>query len=192
MRHSTSGLVRRYVGLFPLLLRMLPGDSRQLGAMLAQLRDESQLWTAAGLRSLSKASSLSNKYNTEHDAPYWRAPIWLNVNYLALAALKHYSRVRIKKNKAQKWPQRTSQNPYVRPGLTDKLSQGYLCVVNGWHWAAALPSGGNCGGNDGNFLGTVRPHSLHQILEEVMFAVSACLHLSAGARRVEGAGGADT
>ncbi|CAL8462054.1 g1585 [Coccomyxa elongata] len=82
-----------YVGLFPLLLRMLPADSPQLSAMLAQLRDPDHLWTDAGLRSLSRASSLYNKYNTQHDAPYWRAPIWMNVNYLALAALKHYSQV---------------------------------------------------------------------------------------------------
>lgn len=86
-------MLRRYVGLFPLLMRMLPANSHQLAAMLAQLRDPEQLWTDYGLRSLSRTSSLYNQYNTEHDAPYWRAPIWLNINYLALAALKHYSRV---------------------------------------------------------------------------------------------------
>ena len=83
----------RYVGLFPLLMRVLPADSPQLGALLAQLASPRELWTPHGLRSLSAASSLHNQPNTEHDAPYWRAPIWININYLALAALKHYSLV---------------------------------------------------------------------------------------------------
>ena len=25
------------------------------------------------------------------DAPYWRASVWMNINFLALRALKHYS-----------------------------------------------------------------------------------------------------
>ena len=84
----------RYVGLFPMLMRILPADSTELAGLLRAIADPEELWAEYGLRSLSKSSSIYNKHNTEHDAPYWRAPVWLNINFLALSALKHYSQVR--------------------------------------------------------------------------------------------------
>lgn len=43
-------LLRRYVALFPLMLRLLPPDSPELGQQLVQLTDPDLLWTPFGLR----------------------------------------------------------------------------------------------------------------------------------------------
>ena len=91
--NTTPNTTVRYVSLFPLLLRLLPEQSSTLERQLAQLGDEKQLWTPHGLRSLSANASLYMRHNTQHDAPYWRGPVWANINYLALAALHHYAQV---------------------------------------------------------------------------------------------------
>ena len=73
-----------YVSLFPLLMRLLPPGSKELGAQLALLRDPGLLWTPYGLRSLAASASLYQRRNTEHDPPYWRGGIWINLNLMAV------------------------------------------------------------------------------------------------------------
>lgn len=86
-------------------------DNPHLGDVMKDMFDQDKLFTPFGLRfelelksnsavpfiiihprSLSKTSSLYMKRNTEHDPPYWRGPIWINMNYLAVRALHHYAR----------------------------------------------------------------------------------------------------
>lgn len=83
-----------YVSLFPFLLHVLTPDSPKLEHILRNMRDPDRLWTPYGLRSLSRADPLYMKRNTEHDAPYWRGAIWININYLAVRALHHYSHLK--------------------------------------------------------------------------------------------------
>ncbi|KAJ2761764.1 Processing alpha glucosidase I [Coemansia nantahalensis] len=73
---------RGYVSLFPVLLGLVAPDSPKLGHILDMVEDPAELWTAYGLRSLSARDPYYGK-----DENYWRGPIWLNVNYLVLAAL---------------------------------------------------------------------------------------------------------
>ncbi|KAL4192523.1 hypothetical protein AMTRI_Chr06g172410 [Amborella trichopoda] len=80
-----------YVSLFPFMMKIIPSDSWILGKQLDIIANQSILWTKYGLRSLAKTSSLYMKRNTEHDPPYWRGQIWMNMNYMTLSALQHYA-----------------------------------------------------------------------------------------------------
>ncbi|GMH20779.1 hypothetical protein Nepgr_022621 [Nepenthes gracilis] len=90
-----------YVSLFPFMGRIIPPESWILEKQLDLISNQSTLWTSYGIRSLAKTSSLYMKRNTEHDPPYWRGPIWVNMNYMILSALHHYAKVGPHKERAR-------------------------------------------------------------------------------------------
>ena len=71
-----------YISIFPVLLGLLPADSPRLEHVLKLIRSEDHLWSPYGLRSLSKQDEY---YGTGEN--YWKGPIWININYLALSSL---------------------------------------------------------------------------------------------------------
>jgi mannosyl-oligosaccharide glucosidase len=79
-----------YVALVPLLFRMLPPDDARLAALLTSMEDPAQLASPWGLRALSRSDPL---YGTElsFGTDYWRSSIWINFNFLAVAALRWYA-----------------------------------------------------------------------------------------------------
>ncbi|KAH7107468.1 glycoside hydrolase family 63 protein [Auriculariales sp. MPI-PUGE-AT-0066] len=71
-----------YLSLFPLLLGLLPPDSKHLGSVLELMSDPERLWSDYGLRSLSKSHHLFGSGEN-----YWRGPIWMPMNFMALRSL---------------------------------------------------------------------------------------------------------
>lgn len=71
-----------YLSMFPFMLGLLPADSPHLGAILDLVRDPQHLWSPYGLRSLSASHPEFGKGEN-----YWKGPIWIQMNFLALKAL---------------------------------------------------------------------------------------------------------
>ncbi|XP_030644183.1 mannosyl-oligosaccharide glucosidase [Chanos chanos] len=116
-----------YVSLFPFLLQILVPDSPKLEHILRDIRDPDRLWTPYGLRSLSRTDPLYMKRNTEHDAPYWRGAIWININYLAVRALHHYGNT--------EGPYREKANALYQELRTNLINNVYRQYVEtGYFW----------------------------------------------------------
>eukprot|EP01040_Poterioochromonas_malhamensis_P008825 gene8825-9560_t len=80
-----------YVSIFPFLLKILPVTSdKEMDEILTVMEDPKLLYTNYGLRSMATTDKFYLKRSSAHDAPYWRGPIWININFLALSALHHY------------------------------------------------------------------------------------------------------
>ncbi|EKM55733.1 glycoside hydrolase family 63 protein [Phanerochaete carnosa HHB-10118-sp] len=71
-----------YLSLFPFLLGLLSPESPHLGPVLDLLHDPEHLWSPYGLRSLSVSHPEFGQGEN-----YWKGPVWVQMNYLALQAL---------------------------------------------------------------------------------------------------------
>ncbi|KAF2728346.1 glycoside hydrolase [Polyplosphaeria fusca] len=71
-----------YISVFPFLVGLVDKDSKNLEGIFDTLGDEEGMWSEHGLRSLAKSDEF---YHTGED--YWRGPIWVNMNYLAVQQL---------------------------------------------------------------------------------------------------------
>ncbi|KAK4413227.1 Mannosyl-oligosaccharide glucosidase GCS1 [Sesamum alatum] len=115
-----------YVSLFPFMSRLIPPDSWILEKQLDLISNTSTLWTKFGLRSLAKTSSLYMQRNTEHDPPYWRGPIWMNMNYMILSALNYYSKVDGPYKERAKTIYNDLRNNLIRNVVRNYDETGYL------------------------------------------------------------------
>jgi len=71
-----------YLNILPLLLGVLDPSHPSVGTTLRFMSDPDHLYSEFGLRSLSKSDKLYGQHEN-----YWRGPIWVNMNYLALKSL---------------------------------------------------------------------------------------------------------
>ncbi|ORY71558.1 glycoside hydrolase [Pseudomassariella vexata] len=76
-----------YISLFPFLTGLLKPNDPHLGKTLDLIGDEKELFSPYGLRSLSRKDEY---YATEEN--YWRSPIWVNINYMAILQLYNLAR----------------------------------------------------------------------------------------------------
>ncbi|KAF8970494.1 Processing alpha glucosidase I [Entomortierella lignicola] len=72
-----------YISLFPMLLGIIDPENEKLEHVLDLMRDPEELWSPFGLRSLSAKDEF---FSTGEN--YWRGPVWININYLAIHSLR--------------------------------------------------------------------------------------------------------
>lgn len=74
-----------YISLLPFALKLLPRDSSNIDHIIKLMSDKNKLFSKYGLLSLSR----QDEYFETGEA-YWRGPVWVNINYLCLDALRFY------------------------------------------------------------------------------------------------------
>lgn len=115
-----------YVSLFPLMLKIIDPDSPKLIKVLRDLSNPQLLWTDYGLRSLGTTSPHYRKKNSKHDNHYWRGSIWINMNYLVLSGLNHYTNTPGKYQREAAKIYKNLRNNLVTNVMKEYYRQGYL------------------------------------------------------------------
>lgn len=121
-----------YVSILPAALGLLESDSPRLKAILELVRDPEELWSAYGVRSLSKSHP---EYGQGEN--YWKGPIWLQVNYLLLSSLH-------KKYAAEEGPYRDLASEIytqLRKNLVENIYKEY--TRTGYVWEQYDANTGN-------------------------------------------------
>lgn len=71
-----------YISIFPFITGNVGPDNEHLKDILDLIKNEEELWSPHGIRSLSAKDEL---YGTDEN--YWRSPVWMNMNYLIVKEL---------------------------------------------------------------------------------------------------------
>ena len=141
VRFSPPGQVKHigYVGLFPFLLKLIDvkdgtnsKNTKRLLKIIHNLMEPHLLWSKYGLRSLSR---IDINFGKEED--YWRGKIWLNINYLALRSLKHYS-IHAESKEVKELASKVGEN--LRKNLIQNLYKQYR--RSGFIWENYSPQNG--------------------------------------------------
>jgi mannosyl-oligosaccharide glucosidase len=127
-----------YISLFPFLTGLLDPNSEKLGHVLKLLGDKDELWSDYGIRSLSQKDEF---YGTGEN--YWRGPVWMPINYLAvvqlLVSFPFPSTLQkpglTKRNRNTHKPQVLTKNSPLNSIPNSVSTSSKLSTTNGWKQA---------------------------------------------------------
>ncbi len=97
------------------------------------------------------------KKNTEHDPPYWRGPVWINANFLAVRALHYYATTpgpyagqanavykKLRKAVVENVMKQYHKTGYIWEQYNDRTGSGQGCKpFTGWSSLVVLMMGEN-------------------------------------------------
>jgi len=124
-----------YVNFFPFILRLMSPSDSKVEHLMDLFEPARGIWSDFGLRSMSSKDQMYLRDNAPGDAPYWRGPIWININYLAVRALQHYASIE------SPWQDKALEKfRSLRKNLVDNLFKNF--EETGYLWEQYNPTDG--------------------------------------------------